>query len=133
VRVESTKTPLENRRIFEANCWRGGAAGRRPPRPNFQPRCQRASQRPDGIFTNSFEQGEIGPDLFRPGLRVRPRGPWFRSVPIALSTPAVRRQKNRAGKRRKTAIDARHSGYDVSQRCRKIIEKSSVGSRVLLA
>jgi bifunctional non-homologous end joining protein LigD len=26
-------------------------------------------RRPDGIFTGSFEQGEIGPDLFRHACR----------------------------------------------------------------
>ena len=30
------------------------------------------ARRPEGIFVSDFEQGEIGPDLFRAGLQVRP-------------------------------------------------------------
>jgi bifunctional non-homologous end joining protein LigD len=32
---------------------------------NFGPRCWLLERRPDGIFLSDFEQGEIGPDLFR--------------------------------------------------------------------
>jgi bifunctional non-homologous end joining protein LigD len=32
--------------------------------------CLRARRRPDGIFVVPFEQGEIGPDLFRAACRM---------------------------------------------------------------
>ena len=32
------------------------------------------ARRPEGIFVSEFEQGEIGPDLFRRGLQLRARG-----------------------------------------------------------
>jgi bifunctional non-homologous end joining protein LigD len=35
--------------------------------------------RPDGIFVNPFEQGEIVPDLFRAACRMGLEGLWCRS------------------------------------------------------
>jgi hypothetical protein len=42
-------------------------------------------RRPEGIFINPFEQGEIGPDLFPQGLRVRAGGPRLEASRPALS------------------------------------------------
>jgi ATP-dependent DNA ligase len=40
-------------------------------------------RRPDGIFTISFEQGEIGPDLFRAACNMG-LGAWCRSASTDL-------------------------------------------------
>jgi hypothetical protein len=50
-------------------------------------------RRPDGIFTGSFEQGEIGPELFRKACEFGLEG-WSQSAPIA---PLSRRPIERPG------------------------------------
>jgi bifunctional non-homologous end joining protein LigD len=42
------------------------------------------ARQPEGIFVAPFEQGEIGPDLFRKALRVQAGGPG-----IEASRPTV--------------------------------------------
>jgi hypothetical protein len=47
-------------------------------------------RRPDGIFTGSFEQGEIGPELFQHACMMGLEG-WCQSARIGLTAPAARK------------------------------------------
>jgi bifunctional non-homologous end joining protein LigD len=53
------------------------------------------ARRPDGIFVAPFERGEIGPDLFRKALRVRPRGPGVEARRIGRTAPEGRQTGSR--------------------------------------
>jgi bifunctional non-homologous end joining protein LigD len=48
------------------------------------------ARRPEGIFVSDFEQGEIGPDLFRKACEFGSRA-WSRSAATALSRRTGRR------------------------------------------
>ena len=50
------------------------------------------ARRVDGIFLSDFEQGEIGPDLFRHACLM---GGWSRSIAIAPIVPAARHTGSR--------------------------------------
>ena len=49
------------------------------------------SRRPDGIFLSAFEQGEIGPDLFRAACNIGARGPGLETPRPPLSGRPVER------------------------------------------
>jgi bifunctional non-homologous end joining protein LigD len=48
------------------------------------------AKRPDGIFISQYEQGEIGPDLFRPACKFGLEG-WFRNTRTGHTAAADRR------------------------------------------
>ena len=53
------------------------------------------ARRVDGIFLSDFEQGEIGPDLFRHACLMGLEG-WFRSIATSPIAPADRRTGSRS-------------------------------------
>ena len=52
------------------------------------------ARRVDGIFVSEFEQGEIGPDLFRHACLMGLEG-WFRNTGIGRIAQAGRRPGSR--------------------------------------
>ena len=66
---------------------------------------QLLARRPDGIFVPPFEQGEIGPDLFRAACNMGLEG-LVSSVPIA----AIRRGARKTGSRCYGAADGEGCG-----------------------
>ena len=58
--------------------------------------------RPDGIFVDPFEQGDIGPDLFRAAFSAS-RG-WCRIAPIARIAPTGRRTGSKVKNRKHPAM-----------------------------
>jgi hypothetical protein len=84
-----------------------------------------SARRPEGIFVAPFEQGEIGPDLFRAACEMGDWKAWSRSGEIAPIVTADARTESRSRTRRR--CDESRGG----NRLVAVTERSTIASETV--